>query len=512
MADRYARNAGAVFTLKYHLVWCPKYRRKVLTGRIEVRLRQLLAEVADEKGMMFHAMEIMPDHVHLFVESDPTLCVAEIVNRLKGRSSRVLRQEFPTLRSRLPTLWSRNYYAGTVGQVSRATVKRYIESQKGKSLIRSYKYRLYPNGAQEAALSDMPGHFRDLYNAGLQQRIEAWNRQGVSLGYAARAGELRAVRDAVPELAGYSFSAEQQVLRRLDKAFAAFFRRVKAGETPGFPRFRAKSRFHSADFRVGDGLVCRDGRLRLVGIPGLVKVRWHRELPARPSHAIVSCSNGKGYVTLQFTVRELRIPGEEDTRPDVGIDVGLNSIVATSDGESVAAPKPARKAQRKTRRLQRALARKDRRSKQRAKARRNLAGHHARVAAGRRDFLHKLSHGLASRHRVIAMEELGMDALKRSFLARSVHDAAWTQLRDMLTYKAESAGGSVVLVDPHGTSRRCSGCGAEPDRPKTLADRVHDCDGCGLVLDRDVNAARNVLQQFKGPGTGLRSRSVRVAA
>ena len=104
MVGRYAKNAGAVFTLKCHLVWCSKYRRKVLAGQMEVRLRQLLAEVADERGMTFHAMEIMPDHVHLFVESDPTLCVAEIVNRLKGRSSRVLRQEFPTLRSRLPTL------------------------------------------------------------------------------------------------------------------------------------------------------------------------------------------------------------------------------------------------------------------------------------------------------------------------------------------------------------------------------------------------------------------------
>ena len=116
----------------------------------------------------------------------------------------------------------------------------------GRHLIRSYKYRLYPNGAQDAALSDMLGHFRDLCNAGLQQRIEAWNRQGVSLGYVDQANELKAVRDAVPELAGYSFSAERQVLRRLDKAFAAFFRRVKAGGTPGFPRFRAKSRFHSA--------------------------------------------------------------------------------------------------------------------------------------------------------------------------------------------------------------------------------------------------------------------------
>ncbi len=105
-----------------------------------------------------------------------------------------------------------------------------------------------------------------------------------------------------------------------------------------------------------------------------------------------------------------------------------------------------------------------------------------------------------------------MNALKRSFLARSIHDAAWTQLRDMLTCKAASAGGSVVLVDPRGTSGRCSGCGAEPDRPKTLADRVHGCDGCGPVLDRNANAARNVVQLVKGPGTGLRPRSVRVAA
>ena len=382
----------------------------------------------------------------------------------------------------------------------------------GRHLIRSHKYRLYPNGAQEAALSDMLGHFCDLCNAGLQQRVAAWRRQGVSLGYVDQANELKAVRDAVPELAGYGYSAEQQVLRRLDKAFAAFFRRVKVGETPGFPRFRAKSRFHSADFRVGDGLVCRGGKLRLVGIPGLAKVRRHRALPARPVHAIVSRSNGKWYVTLRFKVRDLRVPGEEDTRPDVGIDVGLNSIVATGDGVTVPAPRHLRKAQARTRRLQWALARKERNSKRRARARGNLARHHARVAAARRDFLHKLSHDLASRHRVIAMEDLNMEALKRSFLARSIHDAAWTQLRDTLTYKAASAGGSVVLVEPRGTSQRCSGCGAEPDRPKTLGERVHVCDGCGLVLDRDVNAARNVLQLVQGPGTGLRPRSVRVAA
>ena len=130
-SDRYAKNAGAVFSLKHHIVWCPKYRRPVLVPPVDARLKDLLAEVAASHGMTIHAVEVMPDHVHLFVESDPTLCVAEIVNRFKGRTSRVLRQEFPSLRSRLPTLWSRSYFAATVGAVSERTIRRYIEAQKG---------------------------------------------------------------------------------------------------------------------------------------------------------------------------------------------------------------------------------------------------------------------------------------------------------------------------------------------------------------------------------------------
>ena len=132
MDSRYAQNSGAVFSLKYHVVWCPKYRRPVLVDGVAGRLTALLAEKSAELGMTIHALEVMPDHVHLFVESDPTRCVAEIVNRLKGYTSRVLRQEFPSLRSRLPTLWSRSYYAGSVGHVSAATVERYIAEQKGK--------------------------------------------------------------------------------------------------------------------------------------------------------------------------------------------------------------------------------------------------------------------------------------------------------------------------------------------------------------------------------------------
>jgi putative transposase len=130
-ASRYAKTAGAVFSLQFHLVWCPKYRRPVLTPPVDGRVQALLAAIADEHGMTIRAAEVMPDHVHLFVEADPTLCVAEIVNRFKGRTSRLLREEFPALRSRLPTLWSRSYFAASVGAVSEATIRRYIDAQKG---------------------------------------------------------------------------------------------------------------------------------------------------------------------------------------------------------------------------------------------------------------------------------------------------------------------------------------------------------------------------------------------
>ena len=129
---RYARNAGAVFSLKFHVVWCPKYRRAVLTPPVDARLKEVLTEVAESLGLTLHAMEVMPDHVHLFVESDPRWAPAAIAGRLKANTSRILRNEFPHLRSRLPTLWSRSYFIASVGAVSEVTVRRYIEAQKGR--------------------------------------------------------------------------------------------------------------------------------------------------------------------------------------------------------------------------------------------------------------------------------------------------------------------------------------------------------------------------------------------
>lgn len=127
---RYAKNAGAVFSLKYHVVFCPKYRRPVLTSPIDVRLKELVREVAERREMIVHALEVMPDHVHLFVETDPRWAPAEVAGKFKAVTSRILRQEFPALRSRLPTLWSRSYFIATVGAVTESAIRRYIEAQK----------------------------------------------------------------------------------------------------------------------------------------------------------------------------------------------------------------------------------------------------------------------------------------------------------------------------------------------------------------------------------------------
>jgi putative transposase len=130
--SRYVKSAGAVFNLSYPIVFCPKYRPKVLVGEVVQRLKHILYATALQYGVLIETMEVLPDHLRLFVTSDPTRCVAEIVNRLKGASRRILRQEFPPLVSRMPTLWSRAYYAATVGQVAASTVKNYLENQKGR--------------------------------------------------------------------------------------------------------------------------------------------------------------------------------------------------------------------------------------------------------------------------------------------------------------------------------------------------------------------------------------------
>jgi putative transposase len=370
--------------------------------------------------------------------------------------------------------------------------------------VRSYKYRLQPTRAQAEVFGVMLRDMAGLYNACLQQRIEAYRRRGLSLRYGNQAAELKACRVADQDGIGrWSFTALQQVLRRLDQTYTAFFRRGN-----GFPRFRASSRFHSATFRVGDGLTLKkDRRIGVIGVPGGIKVVWHRELPSdiKLGTAILTRQQGKWYIVFSVEAEFSEACGAGT----VGIDLGLNSLIATSDGETVPAPRYARKAQKAQRRRQRALARCKRGSKRRLKAKARLAVGSALIARQRRDHLHKLSRSLVSRYQRVAFEDLNMAGLKRGMLARSVHDAAWSLLVQLVQYKAANAGAEVVMVDPRGTSQTCPDCGTV--KAKKLSERMHCCD-CGGVYDRDVAAAKIVHQRAFGPGHGPRTPSQRVAA
>lgn len=360
-------------------------------------------------------------------------------------------------------------------------------------MLLSYKYRIEPNRAQAAAFSGMLADFCALYNAALQQRIEAYRRRGVSLRYGDQANELKAVRIEMPEMARWSFTAEQQCLRRVDKTFRAFFRRGR-----GFPRFRARARYHAAEFRVGDGLTMRkSGKLGVVGVPGEIKVRWHRALPSAPQSAILTRQNDKWYVVFHVEVAAT----ERANDLTVGVDVGLISLIATSDGDTLSRPNWTKRAAKELRRRQRALSRCRRGSVRRIKRRAALAKFQAHVASKRRDFLHKLSRDLVRRFGRIAVEDLNVKGLARGMHAKHVNDASWAQLIQMLDYKAASAGVEFIRVDPRGTSQTCPECGTIA--VKTLAERMHRCE-CGCTLDRDVAAAMVVHFRAFGfwPGTG----------
>jgi len=367
-------------------------------------------------------------------------------------------------------------------------------------MLTSWNYRLYPNRTQQESLDSMLYAYRRLYNAALAERRDAYQERKESLSYNTQAtGILKRLRAEDEGLATFNYSAAQHILRRLDKAFAAFFRRIKSGETPGYPRFKSRNRFNSADFTFGNGATLKNDRLRIQGV-GEIKVVWHRTIPAeaRIKRVMVKRRAGKWYACFVLEIPERTPP--KHPGGTVGIDVGLKSLVTLSTGESVAPPQHYRNVEVKLRRANRKASRRKKGSRRQRKAYRELASVHAHVANQRADFLHKLSHDLTDRFSVIAVEDLNVKGLARTKLAKSVHDAGWGILLNMLDYKAASAGGLVVRVDPRYTSQDCSGCGARVKKP--LSQRTHCCPECGLVLDRDHNAALNILARAGTPPSG----------
>jgi putative transposase len=359
-------------------------------------------------------------------------------------------------------------------------------------LLRTFKYRLYPSPSQETNLFRVLNACRGLYNMVLAARKFAWEEEGRSIT-AAELEELgKQYRKTFPYAKQMHSQMAQSVIKQVDGAFDGFFRRVKAGETPGYPRFKTFTRFRSFLYKqFGNGANLDGRRLKLYGI-GRVRVRWHRPLEGKIKTVRIVHHAGKWYAC--FAV-ELPVPEPlPTTEHDVGIDVGVSTLITTSDGAKVDHPHYYLTGQAKLRRLQRKLARAKWGSKKRRKALEAVQRQHAHIANQRRDCLQKLSTAVIQSCDQIALEDLSVTNMVRNpHLSKHILDSGWSTFRQFLTYKAESAGRVVAFVDPRYTSKSCSNCGRVFEA-FDLSIRWVTC-LCGLSLDRDHNAARNILHR-----------------
>lgn len=358
-------------------------------------------------------------------------------------------------------------------------------------MIRTYVYRLYPSKPQERLMFQTLETCRLFYNSLLEERRDAWQNEQRSVGKYEQMRRVKTYRAQNVYAKRVCSHTLQVVVSDLDKAFQAFFRRVKAGEIPGYPRFKGRDRFKSFGFKERRNGFKIDGRrLRLFGI-GRVAVRWHRQIKGEIKTLRVKCKVGKWYAYLACEVGPKPLPKIGEA---VGIDVGIHHLLATSDGQIYENPHWYRESQARLRRIQRKVSRREKGSNRRRKAVLELQRVHEHISSQRMDYIRKAVLGLVRDYDVIAIESLRINNMVRNHcLSKSIMDAGWGYFKQHLMSKAAEAGREVIKVNPAYTSKTCSNCGAI-FMNLTLSDRTIKC-GCGLHLDRDVNAAINILHR-----------------
>jgi len=393
-------------------------------------------------------------------------------------------------------------------------------------MIRAYKFLLRPTVRQAQALAEMLRDHCSLYNGALQERRDAYRHVSkTSVKYGGQSAQLKDIRAFDPERQGrWSFSSQQATLRRLDKAFAAFFRRVKSGETPGYPRFRGVNWFDTVDFpKDGDG--CRWNstphdpatRVRLQGV-GHVKVNQHRAVAGRVKTVSVKREGRRWFVVL--TAEQDQPPPLPVTGSVVGIDLGIANFLADSDGRFVPNPRHGRKAAAKLQAAQQTLSRFPRRNAKDRTANHQravdkVAQLHGKVRRQRLDHAHKTALGLVREHDFIAHEDLKIrnmskapapkpdpdqagtflpnGAAAKAGLNKSINDAGWGVFLTILHAKAESAGREVIAVDSRNTSRECPECGHTAKGNRPSQEKFH-CLACSHTAHADTVGATNVLR------------------
>ncbi len=343
----------------------------------------------------------------------------------------------------------------------------------------------------------------------LQQRIYAY-RSGKRVNYNSQQDEIPEVKNAFPEYRSIHSQVLQDVARRLNKSYDNFFRRTEEKNNgknikAGFPRFKSKERYSSITYPQSGFRIMDNGHVWLSKL-GEVRMFMHRPIIGEIKTLSVKRDNvGDWFITV--TADQYRDGGTErqeggdleehhanspEFMNPIGIDLGLKALITTSDGEQIEPPHFLIKSEKKLKKAQRDLSRKMKGSGKREKAKKRVAIIHRKIARQRDDFAHKISGQLINEHDLIALEDLNIAGMvKNHHMSKSIVDASWNSIIQYTTYKAESAGAVVVLVDPMHTSQKCSKCGNIKDDMK-LSDRIYHCGVCGLAMDRDLNAAINI--------------------